>query len=89
MSEQIAVRIPEERLHDLDALVERGRFDSRAAAVRRAIELLLLTEREAEIAAEYRRAYGEQPQEEWIGEAGLRLGAAMLAKQHRGDEASR
>lgn len=86
MSEQIAIRIPERQLQRLDELVERGRFASRAAAVRRSIELLLLAEREAEIAAEYRRAYGEHPQEEWIGEAGLRLGAAMLARQQAVDE---
>jgi len=86
MSEQIAVRIPEPQLEELDELVERGRFASRAAAVRRSIELLLITEREAEIAAEYRRAYGDHPQEEWIGDAGLRLGAAMLAKERAADE---
>lgn len=51
--------------------------------------LLLYTEREAEIAAEYRRAYGEYPQEKWIGEVGLRLGAAILASQRRADETSR
>lgn len=88
MSEQIAIRIPDGQVADLDALVGRGRFESRAAAVRRAIELLLLTEREAEIAAEYRRAYGDRPQEEWVGEEGLRLGAAMIAKQRGEDEAA-
>jgi Arc/MetJ-type ribon-helix-helix transcriptional regulator len=81
MSEQVAIRIPAESLAGLDAAVLRGRFPTRAAAVRAAIEMLLRVEREREIAAEYRRAYGTPPQEDWVGEAGLRLGADYLARE--------
>lgn len=83
MSEQIAVRIPTTDLDALDALVEEGRFPSRAAAVRAAIDLLLRAGREEELAEEYRRAYGADPQEAWPGEVGLRLGAELLAREGR------
>jgi hypothetical protein len=44
-------------------------------------------EREARTADAYRRGYAAEPQEDWIGEAGLRLGAEHLAEQDRaGDE---
>ena len=44
-SEQIAVRLPEELLADLDDLVSRGVYESRAAAVRAGIEALLELDR--------------------------------------------
>jgi Arc/MetJ-type ribon-helix-helix transcriptional regulator len=40
-TEQIAVRLPEELLAVLDNLVARGVYDSRAAAVRAGIEIVL------------------------------------------------
>jgi len=40
-SEQIAVRFPEELLADLDDLVRRGVYESRAAAVRAGIEAVV------------------------------------------------
>jgi Arc/MetJ-type ribon-helix-helix transcriptional regulator len=39
-TEQIAVRVPEELLDRVDQLVDDGVYDSRAAAVRAALELL-------------------------------------------------
>lgn len=80
MAQQIAVRIPEEDLARIDAAVKRGRFPSRAAAVRAGLELLLKVEREREIAEEYRRAYSVSPQDDWVGEVGLALGAALIAQ---------
>lgn len=78
MSQQIAVRIPDEELSELDRAVAAGRFKSRAAAVRRGIELALKEHRNREIAEEYRRAYANNPQEEWIGEASVALMAEVL-----------
>lgn len=57
----------------LDSMVEQGRFANRSEALRAALAQLLREEREREIDEAYRRGYGEQPQEEWIGEAGLAL----------------
>ena len=59
MSEQIAVRLPDALLASLDDLVTRGRFESRAQAVRTAIDELLERDRRRregeEIADGYRR----------------------------------
>ncbi len=81
MSVQIAVRLAEGDLERLDAAVARGAFPSRAAAMRAGLIWLLREEREAQIHAAYRRAYSTDPQEDWVGEAGLRLGTALLAGQ--------
>lgn len=79
MSVQIAVRLAEEDLRRLDAAVARGAFPSRAAAVRAGVVQLLREEREVQIAEAYRRAYAAGPEEGSVGEAGLRLGAVLLA----------
>jgi len=73
MSRQIAVRLDDDQLAALDAEVASGKFESRAEAVRAAIDRMLREEREREIAEAYRRGYGRQPQEEWVGQAGLEL----------------
>jgi Arc/MetJ-type ribon-helix-helix transcriptional regulator len=69
----------DDELSALDAVVADGRYPTRAAVVRSALRLLLRAERDREIAAEYRRAYSDQPQEEWIGRAGLTSGSALIA----------
>lgn len=78
MSSQIAVRIPDSVLAALDEAVGAGRFESRAAAVRQGLDRLLEDEREREIAASYRRAYADRPEEEWVGEVGLALAADRI-----------
>ncbi|MHB1516939.1 MAG: ribbon-helix-helix domain-containing protein [Acidimicrobiales bacterium] len=58
-TEQIAVRLPEGLLDELDALVARGAYESRAAAVRAGIEAITALERRLQtdraIVAGYRR----------------------------------
>ncbi len=76
MTVQVPVRLTEEDLAALDAAVAAGRFASRSEALRAGLTHVLHQEREREIEEAYRRGYGEHPQEEWIGEAGL---AAMIA----------
>lgn len=71
---------------ELDAAVRRGRFTTRSDAVRAGIELLLREEREREIDEAYRRGYGEHPQEEWVGEAGLAAFAAFVVAEEVGKE---
>jgi Arc/MetJ-type ribon-helix-helix transcriptional regulator len=44
-TEQIAVRLPEEILDELDALVASGAYPSRAAAVRAGVEAIMALER--------------------------------------------
>jgi Arc/MetJ-type ribon-helix-helix transcriptional regulator len=83
MSAQIAVRIPERYLAALDEAVRAGRFASRAAAVREALDRLLAAEREREIAEEYRRAYAQHPEEEWVGRVGEALMAESIEEAER------
>lgn len=78
MSVQIAVRLEERELEELDAAVARGAFPSRAEAVRASLRLALAAERERGIEAAYRTAYSEQGEEEAVGEAGLVFGARLL-----------
>lgn len=58
-TEQIAVRLPEELLSELDALVASGAYESRAAAVRAGVEAIMALERrqrtDRAIIAGYRR----------------------------------
>jgi Arc/MetJ-type ribon-helix-helix transcriptional regulator len=48
-TEQIAVRVPEELLSELDALVASGAYESRAAAVRAGLEAITALERRRRI----------------------------------------
>ncbi len=48
-TEQIAVRLPEELLKDLDALVASGVYESRAAAVRAGVEAITVLEHRRQI----------------------------------------
>jgi Arc/MetJ-type ribon-helix-helix transcriptional regulator len=84
MAKQIAVRLSEEQLAGIDAAVARGRFASRAEAVRAGIQRVLREQRELEIAEAYRRGYGERPQEEDIGKLGLTLGGELIRRDVRG-----
>jgi hypothetical protein len=43
--------------------------------------------RDREIEREYRRAYGEGPQEAWLGEFGMRLVVAAVASERRSHHA--
>lgn len=84
VSTQVPVRLSEEDLALLDAAVERGRFANRSEAIRAGLARLLREERDREIEDAYRRGYGAQPQEGWVGEAGLALLArAVTAERDR------
>jgi Arc/MetJ-type ribon-helix-helix transcriptional regulator len=48
-TEQIAVRLPEELLSELDALVASGAYESRAAAVRAGVEAITALEHRRQI----------------------------------------
>lgn len=81
MTVQIAVRIADEIAEELDRAVSRGEFANRTEAIRVALDCLARRLRDSEIADEYRRAYGSQPQEEWIGELGRSVLDAMVATE--------
>ena len=64
MSVQIAVRIPDALIGRLDDVVSAGRFETRADAVRAALEALLETERRAEVGRRIVEGYQRVPQED-------------------------
>jgi Arc/MetJ-type ribon-helix-helix transcriptional regulator len=78
MSHQIAIRLSDRAVAELDDAIARGRFPNRAAALREGLGRVLADEREREIEEAYRRGYGGQPQEEWVGEVGLAAFAALV-----------
>jgi Arc/MetJ-type ribon-helix-helix transcriptional regulator len=86
MAIQIAVRIPDRDVAAMDKAIRAGRYESRAAAVREALGRLLADEREKEIAEQYRRAYSEVPEEDWIGEMGRTLMAESVNRLERRDQ---
>jgi len=83
MTQQIAVRIPDEQLKALDDAIEAGAFESRADGVRQALARLLRDLREEQIGREYREAYARHPEDPAIG----RMGIKLLAEAVRRDEA--
>jgi Arc/MetJ-type ribon-helix-helix transcriptional regulator len=64
MSIQIAVRIPSQLADRLEALVDSGRFETRAEAVRAALEALVEAERRADVGRRIVEGYRRVPQEE-------------------------
>ena len=64
MSIQIAVRIPSALAEQLDGLVSTGRFETRADAVRAALEALLDAERRAQVGRKIVEGYRRIPQED-------------------------
>lgn len=86
MSQQIAIRIPDDDLEALDAAIAHGRFPNRAAAVREALSRLLRDERRASIEEADRRGYGATPQEEWAGQVGLAAFASFVEVEEKDEE---
>jgi Arc/MetJ-type ribon-helix-helix transcriptional regulator len=86
MSYQIAIRLPEADMSALDEAIARGRFPNRAAALREGLRRLLRAERDREIEEAYRRGYGAQPQEDWLGETGLAAFAALVGAEEKDEE---
>lgn len=64
MSEQIAVRMPDELAAAVDALVTSGRFPTKADAVRTAVEALVESERRHELGERIADGYRRVPQDD-------------------------
>ncbi len=62
MTKQIAIKLPEELLGDIDRLVEDGRFDSRSQAVRSGLEAIVEAHRSAAVDQSYRDAMRRLPE---------------------------
>lgn len=64
MSEQIAVRIPDALARSLDELVSAGRFETKAEAIRAALQTLVDQERRRAVGELIAEGYRRIPQDE-------------------------
>lgn len=64
MSEQIAIRIPDELARELDRLVASGGFASKADAVRLAVRRLVEAERSRRVGRDIAEGYRRIPQDD-------------------------
>jgi Arc/MetJ-type ribon-helix-helix transcriptional regulator len=72
MSQQIAVRLPDDLASELDALVADGAFASKADAIRSAIESLIDAERRRRVGEAIVEGYSRMPEsDEELEEARL------------------
>lgn len=61
---QIAVKLPDGLVRELDALVAQGLFASRSSAVRRAVEMIVSGQRRDALEEEYANGYRRAPESE-------------------------
>ncbi len=61
---QIAVKLPDALLQDLDDLVAQGIFPNRSAAVRRAVEAIVARQRRDDLDRAYVEGYRRSPESE-------------------------
>jgi len=70
MTTQIAVKLPDELVGELDRLVEQGAFASRSQAIRAGLETMVTARRRAELERRYQEAIAQIPEtKEEIAEA--------------------
>jgi Arc/MetJ-type ribon-helix-helix transcriptional regulator len=62
MTIQIAVKLPDDLVGQIDRLVERGAFDSRSQAVRTGLEAIVADRRRQELDDRYRAAFSRWPE---------------------------
>ncbi len=75
---QVAVKLPESLMREVDELVARGVFPNRSSVIRQGLEALVGAQRREAIARAYQRGYGASPEsEEEMAEA-TRLAIAAV-----------
>lgn len=79
MAQQVTFRITDREAEQLAEVVRQGRYPNRTAALRAGLTRTISDERERVIDEQYRRGYGEHPQEEWVGQAGQELGDRLVS----------
>lgn len=81
MTIQIAIKLPDEMVGELDELVEGGAFESRSQAVRAGVEAVVADRRRKQLEQRYRDALARMPETEAeLAEAG-RLAADAIADE--------
>ncbi len=81
MTTQIAVKLPEEIVREIDALVAQGVFPSRSAAVRRGLLAVLAAQRRAAVDRAYEEAYRRIPESEAELEEAARLAREAVREE--------
>ena len=82
MTKQIAVKLPDQLVGELDRLVEQGAFDSRSQAVRTGLEVMVGSYRSQELVERYQDALARFPEtDEEIAEATRLAIDAIRAEQ--------
>ena len=81
MSIQIAVRIPDSLAHALDEGVARGYADTRAEAVRRALELWLDQSERAATGRAIAESYRQTPQDDDLLRSATAAALAAIAEE--------
>jgi Arc/MetJ-type ribon-helix-helix transcriptional regulator len=81
MSEQIAVRIPDELAESLEDLVSEGRFETKAEAIRAALQMLVDQERRRKVGELIADGYRRIPQDEEELEAARRAAIRSIEQE--------
>jgi Arc/MetJ-type ribon-helix-helix transcriptional regulator len=81
MSEQIAVRIPDELAESLHDLVSEGRFETKAEAIRAALQTLVDQERRRKVGELIAHGYRRIPQGEDELEAARRAAIRSIGEE--------
>jgi Arc/MetJ-type ribon-helix-helix transcriptional regulator len=81
MSEQIAVRIPDELAESLEDLVSDGRFETKAEAIRSALQTLVDQERRRKVGELIADGYRRIPQDEDELEAARRAAIRSIEQE--------
>jgi len=81
MSEQIAVRIPDELAESLEELVSEGRFETKAEAIRSALQTLVDQERRRKVGQLIADGYRRIPQDEDELEAARRAAIRSIEQE--------
>jgi Arc/MetJ-type ribon-helix-helix transcriptional regulator len=81
MSEQIAVRIPDTLAKSLDDLVSEGRFETKAEAIRAALQTLVDQERRRKVGELIADGYRRIPQDEDELEAARRAAIRSIEQE--------
>lgn len=81
MSEQIAVRIPDELAESLEELVAEGRFETKAEAIRSALQTLVDQERRRKVGELIADGYRRIPQDEDELEAARRAAIRSIEQE--------
>jgi len=81
MSEQIAVRIPDELAESLEDLVSEGRFETKAEAIRAALQTLVDRERRRKVGELIADGYRRIPQDQDELEAARRAAIRSIEEE--------